>query len=204
MNFTRHIMLLLLAAVSTLLPIRGLAQEASSPSLLAADTASTPTTYNFPDPPDTRVVEDPQEVQRILKTHGSDLLVVNFWATWCAPCVEELPYFVDLANYYPEENVRVLGFLTDFPDQIDTLVVPFLKQRKIPYSNIVMFADPNVVIDFFAREWGGEIPTTFFFDRAGNKRAQFLRPLSRDELFAKTEEVLKEIQAEKQLLLEAE
>src|SRR5690606_7783917 len=144
--------------------------------------------YNFPEAGDTRIVEEMDEVRAILRGHGAEVLVVNFWATWCGPCVEEIPYFVELSKKYPENEVRVLGFTTDFPYEKDTLVIPFLKDRRIPYSNLIMFTDPEEGIDFFSPEWSGGLPATFFYDGKGNKIGEYLREITSDELNNKTTE----------------
>jgi thiol-disulfide isomerase/thioredoxin len=154
-------------------------------SLSAKNGADSPTTQTaqmkFPAAGEAPVVGQ-QDVEKMLKNHGSELLVVNFWATWCAPCVEELPYFVSASKEYKESDVRFLGISIDFHDQVDELVIPFLKKREIPYSNVVFFGKSEEMINFFSPEWSGAIPVTFIYDREGNQVAKILRPLSYEEL----------------------
>ena len=142
--------------------------------------------YQFPALETTRVIEE-EEALRITKTHGSELLVVNYWATWCGPCVEELPYFIELAKAHPKEKLLVVGYSVDFVDQVESGVVPFLKERKMPYPNVVINVDPNSYINKVSPQWGGDVPATFFYDGAGNKLAEVLGPMTRTELFDKVE-----------------
>ena len=96
----------------------------------AADATTKTLTYEFPEAGEAPVVDE-KEIADILELHGAELLVVNFWATWCSPCVKELPYFVKIAEKYPKK-VRVLGLSVDFKNNIESGVIPFLKEKEIP------------------------------------------------------------------------
>ena len=56
--------------------------------------------------------------------------VVNFWATWCAPCVKELPYFEDINENYKGKGVDVLLVSLDFPKNYDSKLKPFIKFKQ--------------------------------------------------------------------------
>ena len=60
----------------------------------------------------------------------SRVLVVNFWATWCGPCVKELPAFEQLQERYKDRGVEVLLVSLDFPDELETNLYPFIKNTK--------------------------------------------------------------------------
>ncbi|MBI1289934.1 redoxin domain-containing protein [bacterium] len=145
---------------------------ASAASPTAADSATTPalSLELFPPAGTVRIESEKAGIEKLLKEHNSDILVVNFWATWCGPCVEELPYFIALANRYPQDKVRVLGLSIDFPEQAETGVAPFLRTRKVPYSNVIVYMDdPQETIELFSDKWTGDLPATFFYDRSGKK-----------------------------------
>ncbi|MCC5876333.1 MAG: TlpA family protein disulfide reductase [Candidatus Sumerlaeia bacterium] len=148
--------------------------------------------YQFPPPAQSRLVEA-EEAIRVTKTHGSDLLVVNYWATWCGPCVEELPYFVRLSKEYNEENVRFVGYSLDFPEEIEGNVDPFLKERGIPYANLVLEVDPNTYVQQILDEWRGNVPATFFYDREGNLVGHVIDSVKYDELSEMVAEILEEL-----------
>ena len=54
-------------------------------------------------------------------------LVINFWATWCKPCIEELPCFEELRERYIGQNVLVILVSLDFKSQLEKKFIPFLK-----------------------------------------------------------------------------
>jgi len=71
------------------------------------------------------------ELEKILNSPEDQLHVVNFWATWCPPCVTELPYFEKLSGEYQGKGVKFILVSLDFPSQVDSRLIPFLKKNKI-------------------------------------------------------------------------
>lgn len=102
----------------------------------------------------------PQLEARIQQA-GNATLVINFWATWCAPCVEELPHFEALSKRFPNQEVQVLLVSLDFKSQLEKRFVPFLKRNNLQ-SEIILFADQdaNTWIPRIYEEWDGAIPAT--------------------------------------------
>jgi thiol-disulfide isomerase/thioredoxin len=102
----------------------------------------------------------PQLISRIQQA-GNSTLVLNFWATWCKPCVEELPCFEELRKQYAEQNVQVLLVSLDFKSQLEKKLIPFLKAQRLE-SEVVLFADQdaNSWIPYIHDEWDGAIPVT--------------------------------------------
>ena len=84
---------------------------------------------------------------RKMMNHVSDTtLVVHFWATWCKPCVEELPNFEKLSREYSKKKIRFVMVSMDFPKDIQEKVIPFVIQvnlNAIPaaYHAVISFAD---------------------------------------------------------------
>lgn len=99
---------------------------------------------------------------------GDKILVVDFWATWCAPCREGIPHFVKLQEEFENEDVQVLGVSMDSPDDPQSStgsVRRFLKANKVNYPC-------GMGTDRLAQRLPGEVklPTTLFMDRMGNVR----------------------------------
>ncbi|MCS6928785.1 MAG: TlpA family protein disulfide reductase [Saprospiraceae bacterium] len=96
------------------------------------------------------------------RTDTSDTIyVLNFWASWCAPCIAELPYFERLHAEYAEKPVRVILVSTDFRRDVDRRLKPFLAKQSL--RSRVVFMDektPNDWIDLVSPEWSGAIPAT--------------------------------------------
>lgn len=88
--------------------------------------------------------------------------IVNFWATWCAPCVKEMPYFEALEKKYADdESVEVVLVSLDFAGSKESRLAPFVKKQKIK-SKVVHFLEkkPNYWIPKISDKWSGSIPAT--------------------------------------------
>lgn len=85
--------------------------------------------------------------------------VVNFWATWCAPCVKELPYFEKLNA--EKKGIKVVLISLDFKNQYETKLIPFLEKKEIK-SEVVLLTDKdyNTWLPKVSAEWSGSIPAT--------------------------------------------
>lgn len=87
--------------------------------------------------------------------------VINFWATWCGPCVKELPYFEELNALYDGQPFKQILVSLDDPKKLESKVIPFLIKNKIE-SKVVLLADgkANSWIDKVDPSWSGAIPIT--------------------------------------------
>ena len=107
------------------------------------------------------------------RTGASDqILVVNFWATWCVPCVEEFPELMRIQRDYWDRGVRLATVSMDELDVLEEKVKPFLFEQEAVGARYFMGTDwPQ---DFQARlseSWWGGIPQTFVYDVRGELRA---------------------------------
>ncbi|MGB1283784.1 MAG: TlpA disulfide reductase family protein, partial [Polaribacter sp.] len=102
-----------------------------------------------------------KELKPLLHKDDGKIYVVNFWATWCAPCVKELPYFEKLKEVYQDKNVEVLLVSLDFPKQIEERLIPFINKKKLK-SKVVLLNDSNedIWIKAIDSTWSGAIPAT--------------------------------------------
>ena len=107
--------------------------------------------------------------------------VVNFWATWCAPCVEELPYFEKINQQYKDKNVEVILVSLDFPKQKEKRLIPFINKRKLQ-SEVIHFDDKNeqVWIAKISEDWSGSIPATLIYNK--DKRKFYEQSFTEEEL----------------------
>ena len=111
------------------------------------------------------------ELTKLLNNKDNKLLVINFWATWCQPCIVELPNFEKVAKSYDASKVRFILVSLDFPSEIKKRLLPFLKKNKITLDVAVMTdVDYNSWIDLVDPRWQGDIPATLFLNNASNKR----------------------------------
>lgn len=106
-----------------------------------------------------------------LASSNDTVYVVNYWATWCIPCVKELPYFEKLAEKYKYEKVKVLLVNFDFKEQYPKGIANFVSKKKLT-AEVVWFSEskPNDFIPKIAPEWSGALPATTFSAQKGKKR----------------------------------
>lgn len=111
------------------------------------------------------------ELEAILKAKDDKLYVINFWATWCPPCVKEMPHFNKVAWEYDQDKVKFLFISLDFPSQIETHLIPFLQKNEI-YLDVALMLDLdyNAWINKVDPSWQGNIPATLFFNNKHKKR----------------------------------
>lgn len=106
--------------------------------------------------------------ERIEKGKDS-IYVVNFWATWCAPCIKELPHFEKLNAEFKSEKLAVLLVSVDFKSKLNSAVIPFVKRKNIKSQVFLLNeSDPQQYIDRIEKSWSGSIPATLFIK--GDKR----------------------------------
>lgn len=101
------------------------------------------------------------QLEHIFNSSSDTVYVINFWATWCAPCVKELPDFNAVYQKYKDRKVRVLLVSLDFSDELEKRLIPMIKRKKItPEVWLLDESDPNAWIDRVEPTWQGEIPVT--------------------------------------------
>jgi cytochrome c biogenesis protein CcmG/thiol:disulfide interchange protein DsbE len=95
-----------------------------------------------------------------LADYSGKVVILDFWATWCPPCRQEIPGFISLQNKYGKDGLAVVGISLD--EDGPTAVKPFVKQTGINYT--VVAGNDQVTKDYGDIE---SIPTTFIIDRNG-------------------------------------
>ena len=101
-----------------------------------------------------------------MKDFRGQILVLNFWATWCPPCSEEVPKLNDIFDRYKNNGVQVIGIALD-KDSLE-LVAPFVEKNKIAYP--ILVGNQQVLTDL--KNFEG-VPTTILFDQEGKIHKRF-------------------------------
>ena len=123
------------------------------------------------------------------KTDGKTY-VVNFWATWCAPCIKELPHFEKLNDIYSNQDVEVLLVSLDFPKQYDSKLKPFIKEHKLKSKVVALNdVDANSWIPKVSEDWSGAIPATLIYNN--NKRQFYEQSFDYEQLETQIQQFLK-------------
>ena len=117
----------------------------------------------------------------LLEQKDGRTYVINFWATWCKPCVEEIPHFIKLADELKEQDVEFLFVSLDFRKNLEKSVINFVKDNGMQGRTVLLHdPDANSWIDRVDPSWTGAIPATLVMKSADKKFYE--EKLSYDEL----------------------
>ncbi len=134
-------------------------------------------------------LEEPETEAKVFKSEGQNIpfytfdefeselnkqddktYVVNFWATWCKPCVKELPSFEKLNAEYTNKDVEVILVSMDFFQHIETKLIPFVDKYDLQSQVVVLDdAKSHKWIPKVSPEWSGAIPATVIYNRDTRK-----------------------------------
>jgi len=105
--------------------------------------------------------------ERKLSDFKNKVVIIDFWATWCPPCREEIPHFIDLYSQYKGRGLEIIGIALD--QNGERTVKEFIAKNKINYTVLL---GNNEVSDLY----GGidAIPTTFILDKDANIRKKYI------------------------------
>ncbi|WP_118976454.1 TlpA disulfide reductase family protein [Taibaiella koreensis] len=120
----------------------------------------------------------------VARTANKDTLyIVNFWATWCVPCVKELPSFNMVHDLYKDKPVKVLLVSFDFKEQYPAKLQSWVSKKKLR-PEVAWFneTNPTSYIPKIAPEWEGGLPATLFINNKTGERKLHADEISVDEL----------------------
>lgn len=121
------------------------------------------------------------DLANLIASQSEKNKVINFWATWCRPCVKELPQFLDLYEKYNTENLELTLVSFDFVEDLESKLEPFVSKKNINAKVYLLDeTDYNAFIDKVDPSWSGAIPATLMI--AKGKRKFIEKEFSEDEL----------------------
>ncbi|MCX7986968.1 MAG: TlpA family protein disulfide reductase [Bacteroidales bacterium] len=105
-----------------------------------------------------------EKLEPLLRKQNDTVYLINFWATWCAPCRKELPDIEKIGEKYATSKFKVILVSLDMPETLQSTLYPFLKKNNIR-STVLVLDDPdsNRWIDRVDSLWGGSIPATLIY-----------------------------------------
>jgi len=123
------------------------------------------------------------ELEKRIESGRDSFYIINYWATWCLPCIKELPYFDRLQHEYKDQPVKVLLVSLDFLSQYKKSVIPFVKKKKLRSEVFLLNeTDQQAYIDRISKQWSGALPATAFINRVKKTSYFFEQEFSYDTL----------------------
>ena len=131
------------------------------------------------------VLESPQGGVVKLSDYEGKIVILDFWATWCAPCRKAIPDLIELRTEYPEDKFEIIGISLD-TDTRD-MVASFVEQQNINYP--IVYGDMNI-----AQEYGGiqSIPTSFVLDKQGRIYSSYVGYMQKEVYKTDIDKLLEE------------
>ena len=140
-------------------------------------------THRIKTPP-VRASVNYDQLKEIIEKNDDKLYVVNFWATWCRPCIEELPHFLEVSNAYENQApFQMILVSLDKAELLETEVAQMI--TKLHIDNDVYLLDDNKRMNYWISAvdstWSGAIPATVFY-KNGQKLHFTEGQLTKEEL----------------------
>lgn len=130
------------------------------------------------------------ELQQLIATPTAEIKVINFWATWCVPCIKELPLIEKLQQERKDVKVSLISMDMDL-DPDPEKVYRFVDRKKIQSEVLILNErDPNEWIDKIEKKWSGALPATLVINTKNGKRKFVEKELHEGEL----EKLIAEVQ----------
>jgi thiol-disulfide isomerase/thioredoxin len=131
-----------------------------------------------------------KQLQKRIHNNSDTVYVVNFWATWCKPCVQELPEFESFSKKHAAEKIKVLLVCLDFKEELDKKVNPFLMKQQYTMECVLLDeTNGNTYINAISKEWTGAIPATLVTAKNKKKQRFAERKLNEEAIWKMVEEV---------------
>jgi thiol-disulfide isomerase/thioredoxin len=122
-----------------------------------------------------------EQVQALIKENAGSVVVVNFWATWCPPCLKEFPDLIDVYQQNRERGVVILAVSMNAEDETQD-IDEFLQKFAPPFPVYRAASIDNAFYAGIVEPWFGELPITLVYDTAGELRHYHRKAITRDEL----------------------
>lgn len=124
---------------------------------------------------DVKTITSIDEYKAVIAGSEGKVVLVNFWATWCPPCVKEFPELVKLYKDYKDKEFVLVFISLDDRADYDSKLLPFLKKQGVDFTSYFgNFSNPEALMTYVDKSWQGEIPYTGFYDKEGKLSKTFM------------------------------
>lgn len=122
------------------------------------------------------------EMEKRFSGNPDTVYIVNFWATWCVPCVKEIPFFEQLSEKYKSEPVKIIFYSLDFKSKLSKEVIPFIKKNNIKSEVLLNQDNDEKFINAVSENWSGAIPATLVINNRKGIRNFYEQEFDFDQL----------------------
>jgi len=163
----------------------GAAQTAETPVEAPRDNGQTDTT-----PPPVKIVKA-KDIAKLLEKAKGKVVLLNLWATWCPPCLAEMPYFAEFFTKYRDKGFAMLSISADGVPHIDDALRPYLEKNDLPFPVYVLDeTEPKALAEAMKSEPSGALPQTFLYDKEGTLKEVWSEEITLDMLEAAVKPLL--------------
>jgi len=107
-------------------------------------------------------------IRELIKNDSARVTLINVWASWCKPCLKEIPALLKVRKDFQKSDVNVLLVSADDMEVLDSDVKPLLKKNNVDFLTYIRAdAKDDAFINGLDSSWSGALPTTFVFDNDG-------------------------------------
>lgn len=134
---------------------------------------------------------DAGQFRETIAAERGHVVLVNFWATWCRPCLKEIPVLTKLARQYHAQGLRLVAVSLDEPGDLDGVVKPFLAKFFPDFRTYVRLApDMDGMVSVIDPAWNELLPTSYVLDRQGVVKSRLQGGKTASEFEAAVKDVL--------------
>ena len=124
---------------------------------------------------------DAEDIKSLVNDQKGKIVVVNFWATWCPPCVKEFPDIIKLHEQYKDRGLEIIAVSMNEEEEMED-IQEFIEKYQPPFSIYRSVSTEETFYQEFDEEWWGQMPTTMIYDSAGKRVHLHMKPITFDEL----------------------
>lgn len=132
-----------------------------------------------------------EELRQVIESlKGEKVVLVNVWATWCAPCIEEFPEIIKIQRKY-KDQLQVIFVSADFPDSRDK-ALDFLKKQNVDWTTYFKAGKDQQFIEAISKDWTGALPFTKIINKRGEVVASWENSASFSKFDKHVQQALKD------------
>lgn len=118
---------------------------------------------------------DKNTLDKLISDNKDKVLLFNYWATWCKPCVEEFPDLMKLHKNYKDKDFKLIFVSLDFGEDFKEEITAFLKKSGVDFDTYYNnFNKDEELLNYVDKNWEGGIPGTFIYDKTGKLRKSLI------------------------------